>query len=139
MWIIGKNFRELCGLRVRILPSSPGVGGRAVRAPATPPEYGAENLPCRPQRCLTPLPKRLVSGRDAPMARPRTFHGNVPTSTHSWNSIHHTSLRASVSPSSVISAAGLDTDSLVSDTAASVSDTTDNIFPHRILALPEMA
>ena len=42
-------------------------------------------------------------------------------------------------PSSVISAAGLDMDSLVSGTAASVSDTTDNIFPHRILAISKEA
>ena len=38
-------------------------------------------------------------------------------------------------PSSVISAAGLDMDSLVSDTAASVSDITGNIFPHHILTM----
>ncbi len=50
-------------------------------------------------------------------------------------SIHHTSLRASASPSSVISAAGFGMDSLVSGTSTSVSDTTDNIFPHHILAI----
>ena len=28
---------------------------------------------------------RRRSGRDAPMARPRTFRGNVPTNTHAWD------------------------------------------------------
>ena len=66
--------------------------------------------------------------------RGRFVETSLPLRAHGV-SIHHTSLRASVSPSSVISAAGLDMDSLVSDTAASVSDTTDNIFPHHILAM----
>ena len=43
----------------------------------------------------------------------------------------------SVSPSSVISGAGLDVDSMVSGTAAPVSGTMDNIFPHHILSISD--